>query len=274
MKVGGTAPPRGAVYEDPRRFWQDLKSMLRTLHALVLREARVRHGRSRIGYAWAVLEPFAVISVMTLFFSGLGGGRAASTEFPIFFATGVIPFQYFRHASSFVGMSLEANEPLFNYPTVREFDAALSRLLLDTITSLLIATMVFCFLMAVFGASLPAHIGYMLVSFAGLGLLALGIGLNVAALQRRFTMSHYVYNMIMSPAFFVSGVFYSLESVPPDFRDIIIWNPIIHGIEGFRVGYYASFSDQHLSLSYLFFVDLVLIFLGMGQLMLSRRGMM
>lgn len=272
MAVGADAQAIGASYAEPRRFWQDLKALFRTLNALVLREARVRHGRSRIGYAWAVLEPFAVISVMSLFFSGLGGGRATSTDFPIFFATGVLPFQYFRHASSFVGMSLEGNEPLFNYPTVREFDAALARLLLDTVTSLLIAFLVFCFLMAAFGAKLPAHIGHMLLSFAGLGLLALGVGLNVAALQRRYTMSHYIYNMIMSPAFFVSGVFYSLNSVPPHFRDIIAWNPIIHGLEGFRVGYYASYSDQYVSLAYLFFVDLVLIFLGMLQLMLSRRG--
>lgn len=254
-------------------FAAGFRAFFRTLFALVLREARMRHGRSRIGYAWAVIEPLLVTAVMSLFLAGLGGMRPTSSEFPIFFATGVVAFQYFRHSSSFIGLCLEANRPLFNYPPVREFDAALARLLLETVTTLLIMVFVFAFLIAVFGAKLPAHLGMMLLSFSGLGLLALGVGLNIAALQRRFTMAHHIYNMVMAPAFFLSGIFYSLESVPPQFRQFIEWNPIIHGIEGFRSGYYPVYADQYVSLGFLFFVDLVLIFSGMLQLLLSRRGM-
>ena len=256
----------------PFWFWVGLKALMRTQYALILREARVRHGRSRIGYAWAVVEPLAVISVMTLFFAGLGRGGPLSSTFPIFFATGVVPFNYFRHASSFIGLALEANKPLFNYPSVREFDAALARLTLETVTSLVIAVLVLCFLMFMFDAALPADTGTMLLSYAGLGLLALGVGLNVAALQRRFTMSHYIYNMIMAPSFFVSGIFFSIESVPPNFRAILAWNPIIHGIEGVRTGYYPAYSDQHVSLGYLYVFGLAALFAGMVQLMLSRRG--
>lgn len=273
VETGRDQPHGSDISTEMHRLGLGLKAFFRTLFALILREARMRHGRSRIGYAWAILEPLAVTAVMSLFFAGLGGLRPTSAEFPIFFATGVVPFQYFRHTSSFVGLCLEANRPLFNYPTVREFDAALARLLLETVTSLLITVFVFLFLIAVFGAKLPAHLGMMLLSFAGLGLLALGVGLNVAALQRRFTMTHHVYNMIMAPAFFLSGIFYSLESVPPHFRQIITWNPIIHGLEAFRSGYYPVYADQYVSLSFVFFVDLVLIFLGMLQLLLSRRGM-
>lgn len=266
------AEPRVVTLTAPPRLLTGLKALLRTQYALILREARVRHGRSRIGYAWAVVEPLAVISVMTLFFAGLGSGGPLSSAFPIFFATGVVPFQYFRHSSSFIGLALEANTPLFNYPTVREFDATLARLTLETVTSLVIAVLVFCFLMIVFRAALPADIGTMLLSYAGLGLLALGVGLNIAVLQRRFTMSHYIYNMIMAPAFFVSGVFFSIESVPPNFRAILVWNPIVHGIEGFRTGYYPDYPDQHVSLGYLYFVGLAALFVGMVQLVLSRRG--
>ncbi|MDP1667531.1 ABC transporter permease [Phaeovulum sp.] len=267
--LGGES--RLAGLGEAQRLVAGLKAVLRTQYALILREARVRHGRSRIGYAWAIFEPFAVISVMTLFFAGLGRGGPLSSEFPIFFATGVLPFQYFRHSSSFIGMALEANMPLFNYPTVREFDAALARLMLETITSLVIVVLVFCFMMAVFSARLPVDVGKMLIAYCGLGLLALGVGLNIAVLQRRFSMTHYIYNMVMTPAFFISGLFFSIESVAPEYRLLLVWNPIIHGIEAFRAGYYPIYSDQHVSLSYLYFVGLVLLFVGMLQLMVSRR---
>lgn len=249
-----------------------LKAMARTLYALILREARIRHGRSRIGYAWAVLEPFAVVSVMVLFFNAIDRGGNGALAFPAFFASGLLPFSYFRHASGFIGSSLEANKPLFNYPTVREFDAVLARLLLDSATYLIIMTLVFSFLVIFLSADPPAHIGIMFVGFAGLGLLALGVGLNIAVLQRRFTMANYVYNMIMAPSFFLSCIFYSLESVPAQFRDVLVWNPIVHGVETFRVGFYAVYPDTYVSLSYLYLFGLVALFIGMVQLRLSRRG--
>lgn len=270
--MGAELTPRsGSV---AREFILGFRGMLRTQFALILREARVRHGRSRIGYAWAVLEPFAVLSVMTLFFAGLTRSGPLDPEFALFYATGVLPFQYFRHASAFVGMSIEANTPLFNYPSVREFDAALARLTLDTITSLVICTLVFTFLTVIFDLRGPAHLGTLFISFFGLGLLALGIGLNVAALQRRFQMAHHVYNMVTTPAFFLSCIFFSLTSVPPHFRDYLVWNPLVHGIEGFRIGYFPDYSDTYVSLGYLYFVGLTLLFLGMLQLLLSRRGLL
>lgn len=249
------------------------KAMLRSQFALILREARMRHGRSRIGYAWAILEPFAVVLLLTLFFSGVIRGGAIHPEIAVFYATGVLPFKYFRHASSFIGLSLEANAPLFSYPTVREFDAAVARLVLDTITSLLITVLVLGVLIAIFGLPGPAHLQTMLVAFAGLGLLALGVGLNVATLQRRFQMTHHVYNMLMTPAFFLSCVFFSLNSLPAEFREILAWNPLVHGVEGFRLGFFKDYGDQYISFGYLYLVGLVLLFLGMAQLLLSRRGL-
>lgn len=248
-------------------------TFLRSLFALILREARVRHGRSRIGYAWAVLEPFAVTAVMIFFFAGLGL-RGRSADFAPFYASGILAFAYFRHASSFVAMAIESNTPLFSYPRVREMDAALARLILDTVTSILICTLVLGFLYFIFGVDMPHDIGRMLIAYFGLGFLALGVGLNVASLQRRFQMAAYVYNMVMTPALILSCVFFTLESLPYEFRHIIAWNPIVHGVEGFRSGYLRGFPDQYVSLGYLYFVGLLLTFTGMVQLILSKRGML
>ena len=265
----GTSPTAATLAE----FRIGAKAMLRSQFALILREARMRHGRSRIGYAWAVIEPFAIVLLLTLLFSGVFRGGPIHPEIALFYATGVLPFKYFRHASSFIGLSLEANAPLFSYPTVREFDAALARLVLDTITSLLITTLVLGVVILIFGVPGPAHLETMLVAFAGLALLALGVGLNVATLQRRFQMTHHVYNMLMTPAFVLSCVFFSLNSIPAGFREILAWNPVVHGVEGFRLGYFKDYGDQYISFAYLYLVGLVALFLGMAQLLLSRRGL-
>lgn len=248
------------------------KTFLRSVFALILREARVRHGRSRLGYAWAVVEPFAVTGAMIYVFVA-SGMHGTGYDYGPFYASGILAFTYFRHASSFIGTALEANTPLFSYPRVRELDAALARLILDTITSLLICCLLFAALSLLIGTDPPHDLPLMLVSYFGLGLLAFGAGLNIAALQRRLSMAVYIYNMVMAPAFILSGTFYSLDSVPYELRRLLVWNPIIHGVEGFRAGYITGQSDQYVDLPFLYFVGLVLTFTGMAQVMLSKRGM-
>lgn len=248
-------------------------TFLRSVFALVLREARVRHGRSRLGYAWAVAEPFAVTAAMLYFFS-VTGLRGNGLDFAPFYASGVLAFAYFRHASGFIGMALESNTPLFSYPRVRELDAAVARLVLDTITSIMIATFVFSFLYFAFGSPPPHDLGRMFIAYFGLGLLAFGVGLNIAALQRRFNMTGHVYNMLMAPAFILSGVIFSLQNLPYELRGFIVWNPIIHGVESFRAGYLPGYPTYHIDIPYLYFVGLILTALGMFQMILSKRGMM
>ena len=113
----------------------------------------------------------------------------------------------------------------------------------------------------------------MLLAYFGLSLLALGAGLNVAALQRHFNMAAYIYGMLMSPAFFLSGVFFSLHTLPYEMRHIVAWNPILHGVESFRAGYLLGYPDYHLDLAYLYFMGLLLTCTGMAHLIVSKRGM-
>jgi len=262
----------GSAAPEALQLRHGLVVMGRTLFALILREARVRHGRSRIGYAWAVLEPFVIVAVITLLFSGILGHRSVSYQLGIFYALGVVQFQYFRHASSYIGLSLEANAPLLNYPTVHEVDTALARLLLDTATYAIITCLVIAFLLAFFRASGPHHPEWMLLSIAGLGLLALGIGLNLAALQRRYEMTMQVWSLVTAPLFFFSALLFSLSSLPPDYRAILLWNPVAHGIEGVRRGWYPDYGE-YVDLPYLYFCALFTIAVGLAQVLVTRRGL-
>ena len=68
--------------------------------------------------------------------------------------------------------------------------------------------------------------------------------------------------IVMGPAFFLSCVFYSLATVPTAFREILVFNPLVHGVEGFRTGYYAVYPNDDVSLLYLFTWAVTLNFLG------------
>ena len=246
--------------------------MGRTLFALILREARTRHGRSRIGYAWAVLEPIAIVAMISALFSGVIGNHAPSLDIGIFYALGVVQFQFFRHASHFVGLSIEGNTALLNYPTVHEVDTALARLLLDGATYVLITCGTLAFVILAFHTDGPAHPEWMFLSFGGLALLAFGIGLNLAAFQRRYEMAMHVWGLITTPLFFISALLFSLGALPTPLREILLWNPVAHGVEGFRSGWYPDYG-AYVDLPYLYFCGLACTATGLIQVLGSRRGM-
>ncbi|MDQ3558670.1 MAG: ABC transporter permease, partial [Pseudomonadota bacterium] len=51
--------------------------------------------------------------------------------------------------------------------------------------------------------------------------------------------------------YFMSGVFYLPESMVPAFRDVIAWNPVMHGISLFREGYFKFYDSNLLDREYL-----------------------
>lgn len=241
---------------------KNLKTQLRVIFALVLREARVRHGRSRLGYSWAIVEPVLLITFLTILFSQFRGSSGPDGNFALFFATGVLAFQSFRSTSAYICNSFYQNRQLFNYPMVKPMDAALARLTLDGATHSFVIFLVLNFQILFLNATPPNNIPHMVLSILLLLSLAFGAGLCLAVARRFYPAVFNIYSIIMGPAFFVSCVFYSLASVPTAFRDLLALNPLVHGVEGFRTGYYSVYPNADVNLFYLFTWVVCLNFIG------------
>src|SRR5690606_25179739 len=46
-------------------------------------------------------------------------------------------------------------------------------------------------------------------------------------------------NFLIMPATFLSGVFYSITSLPPFWQAVSRWNPVFYAIDGFRYGFFG-----------------------------------
>ncbi len=244
---------------------------IRVIFALLLREARVRHGRSRVGYAWSIVEPVLLISVLTFMFSTFRPQSNSTVSFAIFFATGVLPFQLFRNSSQYISQSFQANLPLFNYPLVKPVDAVIARTLLELGTHIIVMVLVLSFQVLVLEADTPHDIARMMLAVFLLIFMAFGAGLNLAVTKRRIPSISNLYTLIMGPAFFVSGVFFSLNSLPSTYREVLSWNPLVHGVEIFRSGYFLGYDTNDISVSYLFWWGLVLTFVGLLRERIGKR---
>lgn len=258
-----SAQPSATGVVQGRRF-----ASLRTITALMLREMVTTYGRSPGGYLWAVLEPSAGIALLTLIFSSGFQSPALGTNFPIFYATGMIPFLMFNDLSGKVAMSLLFSRPLLAYPAVTYLDAIIARFLINMLTQILVAYITLGGILLAFDTRLLPEYTTIVAAFGLTALLALGIGTMNCYLFTRFPVWQRAWSILMRPMFIISCIFFLFETIPQPYRDILWYNPIVHIVGLVRHGFYANYDASYVSILYLLGLSLGLF---MGGLLLLRR---
>jgi capsular polysaccharide transport system permease protein len=246
-------------------FFDSLKCQSRVVGALILREMRARFGRSQLGYLWAIVEPLAYVAAFSAVFHFADRHPPFGSSMVLFFAAGVLPFHLFRHVANQLAGAFKANRALLTYPVVQPIDTIISRSILEIATSIFVIILVFSILVAAGEAPLPNNVLRLCESISLLALLGFGYGLSSAVLITHIDSWQNISRLIMTPTMFLSGVLYPLDSLPKVARDIIAWNPIVHGVELFRDGYYSNYRSNYLDVGYLAVVGLFLTFIALAM---------
>ncbi|AWB34904.1 ABC transporter permease [Orrella marina] len=126
---------------------------------------------------------------------------------------------------------------------------------------------------AVWGVSmlflqLPVAYPLWILVFAVLACSIMGIlGLIAGLWSEKFDQLAAFQNFLIMPATFLSGVFYSIHTLPPFWQAVSHWNPIFYTIDGFRYGFFGvADSSPWLSLSVVLFVFITLTLIAMRLL--------
>ena len=115
-----------------------LNVQCRVISALTLRETRSRYGNSKLGFFWALFEPFAHVVVFIGIFSALGRATPVGDDMGLFILTGIIPWLLYSNIVSNVMAGLASNKALLGYPQVMPMDITISRVILEFSTLLLV----------------------------------------------------------------------------------------------------------------------------------------
>ena len=108
-------------------------------------------------------------------------------------------------------------------------------------------------------------------SFALLGSALLGtLGIIAGIWAEKFDQLAAFQNFIIVPLTFLSGVFYSMHSLPLFWQDVSHFNPFFYMIDGFRYGFFGV-SDVSPKLSFVI-VGGCLLALSFATLSLLKRG--
>lgn len=223
----------------------------RVLLALILREARTRYGRQKVGYLWALIEPILHILGFYLIFTYAMRVVPLGESLPMFLATGLATYLGFSNVMRRTQGGFASNEALLTYPLVSVMDVFIARALLEFVTWTCVTFIILGGLILSGLDPLPSRPLLMVLAM----LLLFGIGFGTGVIIGILTQfSPAIGNLTKVPfriLYFTSGVFFLPDAMPPSVRSVLEWNPVLQGITLFRMGYYENYESHMLSLEYL-----------------------
>lgn len=228
----------------------------------MLREMSSSYGKSAFGYLWAVLEPLGGIIILAIGFSFLLSVPPMGNSFLLFYATGFLPFTVYQDIQLTVSRSIRFNKPLLVYPAVRWIDAMIARFMLNFLTSVMISTLLVGGILLFTDAEASLKPGPLIASISFGALIGAGIGSINATLFDMIPSWEMVWSIATRPLFIASGVFFAFDTMPEAARNVLWWNPLIHVIGLMRAGTYSTYSSDYISITYLVFVSLITLSIG------------
>lgn len=239
-------------------------STLMVWKALFLKDALSRFFGSRGAWAWLLIEPVAHILGMSFIYALVKKGTMGGVAMQPWIMTGLLSFFLFRRTAVQVLHGIDCNKAFFAFRQVRPFDAAICKAGVEAFSMFWVAIIIAIAFMFAGFELLPDNILTVLVALLGLWLLGLGYGLISSVMMRLIPDSGFILQIIMMPLMFVSGVILPISTIPKTYRDYLLYNPLLHGIEVVRLGFWESYHTVDVSMGYLYFWTILLLVIGLA----------
>lgn len=244
-----------------------------SVFAFLLREMGTSYGRHPGGFLWAIIEPILAIFLLTFVFSLAFRAPALGDNFALFYATGYLPFTLYMDLTNKLGQAIRYSKNLLKYPNINFFDAIIARLILTTLVNLIVFFCVINSILTFYEINQHVLINQILHSLFLATILGLGVGTFNCYFSTRFPTWERIWSILNRPAFVISGVFFTLESVPDPYRTYLSYNPVIHVVEVMRMGFYPTYKNTLFDPLYVYAVASILFCIGLSLLVRNHRSL-
>ncbi len=245
--------------------------MRAVVFALMMREMKTRFGVYRLGYLWALLEPGIHIAVFAIIFGFIAQRTMPGINFIVFLTTGIIPWLMFNSMLSRGMSAVSANQGLFSYRQVKPMDSILARMILEGI----IYSSIYLFILLIFiwsGVDISIEDPLKVIAaFLLLFLFSYGLSTIMCIVVTQAPEVKKLVPIFLRPLYFMSGIFFSIESIPQEYRAYLMWNPVMQTNELSRDAFFTAYQTPEGSWSYLALCAAVALIFGLALYRQNRE---
>jgi len=234
----------------PSRGWipinlRDLWIYRELMYFLTWREIKVRYKQTLLGAAWAIIQPFFMMVVFTLFFGKLAKVPSEGLPYPLFNYAALLPWTLFAEGITRSSTSLVQDAILVRKVYFPRLVMPLSGIL-SPLIDFAIAFTILIGMMFYYGYPPSIQILWLPLFIILVLITALGVGLWLSAINVKYRDVRYVIPFVIQLWLFASPVVYSSNLLPEKFQIVYGLNPMAGVIEGFRWALFFDAVKRHL----------------------------
>ena len=246
----------------PSSFSVALSNWLTILSILMVEQLTRRTKSGRWGLIIVIAEPFALVASFYFLHSLIRNlVQPYGESLLLFLVSGFLPFYLFLRTSI---QGRIGGTRVGRLPRITSMDGFIAGVAAQVV--IWIPVMAVTFLaMWLYGIeqARPASIADCAEALLFLTLLGAGLGLINLVIARFIPAWPMIIGIAMRGMLLLSGVIHIPDFFQPSVRAWLAWNPILHGVDWFRLGVYGRYPILVLDQFYLMKCAIILLFIGM-----------
>lgn len=203
------------------------------LYFFTWRDIKVRYKQTVLGAAWAVIQPFMMMVVFSIFFGGMGGMESDGIPYPIFSYAALVPWYFFSNGVTKSANSLVGGANMLKKIYFPRFALPISSVLAGAVDFVL-SFMVLLAMMVFYGTYPTGNIVWLPFLLVLTFITSLGVGFWLAALNVQFRDIRHTVGFLTQFWLFATPIAYSSSMLDEPWRTLYAINPMAGVVEGFR----------------------------------------
>ena len=233
-------------------MFDSVRLQIDIVRAIAFREQRERIGKSQFGALGLLLEPLLFVAAWMALRIVI---RAQGSEFmnpALQFGTGFVLFFLFSTIALRAVSGVTKSQRFAELRRVRPLDVLMAGALVESQVYGTCLALVIVAVGLVQWQLTVADPGQAVAIFFLIVITALGIGISALVIGHRVPLVKLFVKLILRRVlFWTSGLFFSIVNIPDYVRPLLLWNPLLHGIELFRHALVPTYPIPGISLPYL-----------------------
>lgn len=222
-------PSQGCVSLKLREVWEYHE----LIYFLTWRDIKVRYKQTVLGMFWAILQPFFMMVVFSLFFGKLAKIPSDGIPYPIFAYAALVPWTFFASGITQSSNSLVGSANLIKKIYFPRLVIPLS-CVFSGVVDFVLAFIVLLGMMAFYGIVPTINIIWLPFLLVLAFTTALGVGFWLSAMNVQFRDIRYTVPFLTQIWLFATPIAYPSSLLPESWRTLYAINPMVGVVEGFR----------------------------------------
>jgi ABC-type polysaccharide/polyol phosphate export permease len=230
-----------------------------------MREILTRYGRHNIGFLWLFVEPMLFTLGVTALWTATNLGHGSNLPIVAFAVTGYSTVLLWRNMPHRCIGAIGPNLSLMFHRNVQVSDILLSRVILEfsgATLSFFVLSLSFSLLDIM---QPPESLLIVLIGWCYTALFGASVAILLGCVAEKSELVEKLWHPISYILFPLSGAAFIADALPESIREIILWLPMVHGIELVRHGYFGASFTAHYDPTYMMAALSVILLFALVQ---------